>query len=129
MIQLSKYIVILFALFLIFASFLLFFKPYKTKEIISKAGSTYFINYLELSIRLLVGVAFVLSSTLTKYAIQFKIVGYFLIISALILMFVPIKKHNEFSRNAAHKLRPVYLKIGAPFSLIIAIILLIAFKN
>ncbi|NJM80582.1 MAG: hypothetical protein HC854_14945 [Flavobacterium sp.] len=128
MIVVAKYIVIFFGLALIFFSFLFFFKPQKAKEIIAKAGSTYLINYTELGIRLLIGIAFVISSKLALYVLQFKVVGYFLIVSALVLMCVPIKKHNQFSRNAAIKLKPIYLKICAPFSLAFGIIVVLAFK-
>ncbi len=129
MILIAKYIILLFGIFLIFSSFLMFFNPLKAKETIGKAGSTYLINYSELGIRLIIGIAFVLSSKIALYELQFKIVGYFLIVSALILMGVPIKKHNKFSKNAADKLKPVYLKFCAPFSLFFGIVLLIAFKN
>ncbi len=123
----AKYIVVFFGVALIFFSFLFFFRPQKAKDIIAKAGSTYLINYTELGIRLLIGIAFVLSSKIAIYEFQFKIIGYFLIVSALVLMCVPIKKHNQFSRNAANKLKPIYLKICAPFSLIFGIILLFSF--
>ncbi|VXB75778.1 conserved membrane hypothetical protein [Flavobacterium sp. 9AF] len=129
MIVIAKYTVLLFGLFLIYASFFFFFKPFKAKEIIAKAGSTYFINYLELVTRLIIGLAFIISSEKSNFQIQFNIVGYFLVISALILMIVPIKKHNQFSRKAADKLKPIYLKISAPISLFLGILLLIAFKN
>lgn len=127
MVDFAKYIVVFFGVFLIFSSFILFFYPYRAKEIIGKAGSTFLINYTELGSRLLIGIAFVISSKIALYEWQFKVVGYFLIVSALVLMCVPIKKHNQFSRNAANKLKPIYLKICAPFSLIIGIILLLAF--
>lgn len=127
MIDFAKYIVVFFGVFLLFSSFLLFFYPYKAKEIIGKAGSTYLINYTELGSRLLIGVAFVVSSEIALYELPFKITGYFLIVSALVLMAVPIKKHNQFSRKAADKLKPIYLKICAPFSLIIGILLLLSY--
>lgn len=127
MLVIAKYVVVFFGLALIFFSFLFFFRPQKAKEIIGKAGSTYLINYTELGIRLVIGIAFVLSSKIAIYELQFKIIGYFLIVSALVLMCVPIKKHNQFSRNAADKLKPIYLKICAPFSLVFGIILLLSF--
>lgn len=129
MLFIAKYIVVFFGLFLIFSSFLLFFKPQKSREVIGKAGSTYLINYMELGIRLLIGVAFIISSKIAFYEYQFKIIGYFLMASALILMCVPIKKHNKFSRNAADKLKPLYLKICAPFALVFGIIVVLSFKN
>lgn len=129
MIGLAKYTVILFGFFLIGVGFLMIFKPEKTKEIITKAGSTYLINYTELGIRLLIGIAFVLSSELANYKLQFKVIGYFLIVSALVLMCLPIKLHNKFSRKEANQLKPIYLKIVGPISIFFGIILIIAFNK
>lgn len=121
----SKSIVFAFGIFLIFSGFLMFLNPEKARIIIGKAGSTYLINYSELGIRLLIGIAFVYSSLYSIHEFYFKIVGCFLIISALILMLVPIKKHNQFSKKAAEMLKPVYLKICAPFSIAFGVILLL----
>ncbi len=126
MIIITNLIIVFFGLFIIFSGFLMFFKPEKVREIIAKAGSTYLINYTELGIRLLIGIAFGYTSLYSIYELQFKVIGYFLIISALILMLVPIKKHNQFSRKAAEKLKPVYLKICAPFSILFGCIIIYA---
>lgn len=128
MIDFAKYIVVFFGVFLLFSSFILFFYPFKAKEIIGKAGSTYLINYTELSIRLLIGVAFVVSAEIALYEIQFKIIGYFLILSALVLMCLPIKTHHAFARKASDYLKPIHLKSCAPFSLFCGILILMAFK-
>lgn len=129
MIVASKYIIILFGLFLVYAGFLMFFKPEKVRTIIGKAGSTYLINYTELGIRLIIGIAFLISSLFSIYELQFKIIGYFLMISALLLMLVPIKTHNNFAKNAAEKLKPIYLKICAPFAIFLGALLLISIYN
>ena len=129
MIVIAKYSIVLFGLFLIFSSFLMFFKPEKTRQIIGKAGSTYLINFLELGCRLLVGIAFIISSKIAIYELQFKVVGYFLVVSALVIMCIPIKKHNAFSKRAAEKLKPSYLKICGLFSLFLGYIILFSFKN
>ena len=102
------FIVVLFGVFLIFAGFLMIFNPEKTKEIISKAGSTYLINYTELGIRLILGMAFYCISLMSIYKFYFKSIGIFLIVTSLLLMCLPINLHNKFSRNAANKLKPIY---------------------
>ena len=129
MIIIANLIIVFFGLFIVFSGLLMFFKPEKVREIIAKAGSTYLINYTELGIRLLIGIAFVYSSLFSIYELQFTIIGYFLITSALLLMLVPIKKHNQFSRKAAEKLKPIYLKICAPFAIFLGTLLLVAIYN
>lgn len=125
----AKCTIILFGLFLVYAGFLMFFKPGKVRTIIGKAGSTYFINYAELISRLLIGVCFIIVSKEVIYELYFKIFGYFLIGSAIILMCVPIKTHHNFAKNAAEKLKPIYLKICAPFSILFGVLIILALKR
>lgn len=122
----SKYIIICFGLFLIYSGFLMFINPEKVMAIIGKAGSTILINYGELIIRLLLGISFVISAEANVYQEYFTIFGYFLIISALILMLIPMKTHHKFSTKAAETLKPIYLRICAPFSIGFGILILLA---
>ena len=122
---LSYFVVILFALFLMFSGFLMFFKPENVRKTIAKAGSTYMINYSELVIRLFIGIAFYIVSLFSIYELFFSVFGYFLIFSALILMLVPIKTHNQFSRRASEFLKPNYLKFISPISIISGLLLLL----
>ena len=115
-------IIVLFGIFLIFCGFIMFFYPEKAKQIISKAGSTFTINYAELGIRLLVGLAFVFVET--KFENVYNYFGYFLVVSALLLMILPIKKHNQFSKNASNYLKPIYLKILSPISIVFGILII-----
>ncbi|MES2863929.1 MAG: hypothetical protein V4666_07405 [Bacteroidota bacterium] len=115
-------IIVFFGVFLIFCGFIMFFYPEKAKQIISKAGSTFMINYAELGIRLIVGLAFVFVET--KFENVYNYFGYFLIVSALLLMILPIKKHNQFSKNASNYLKPIYLKILSPLSIAFGILVI-----
>ena len=122
----SKYIIICFGLFLIYSGFLMFINPEKARAIIGKAGSTFAINYGELIIRLLLGISFVISAGVNAYQQYFTIFGYFLIISAVILMLTSMKTHHKFSTKAAETLKPIYLRICAPFSIGFGILILLA---
>ncbi|MES2810840.1 MAG: hypothetical protein V4670_00080 [Bacteroidota bacterium] len=115
-------IIVLFGLFLIWSSFMMFFKPEKVKTIIAMAGSTYFINYTELITRVIIGFALIKVISIQEFI--YDSIGYFLIITAVILMLLPIKLHNKFSVKAAEKLKPVHLKICAPISLIMGILVI-----
>ena len=122
----SKYIIICFGLFLIYSGFLMFLNPEKARTIIGKAGSTILINYGELIVRLLLGISFVISAEANTYQQYFTIFGYFLIISAVILMLTSMKTHHKFSTKAAETLKPIYLRICAPFSIGFGILILLA---
>jgi uncharacterized protein YjeT (DUF2065 family) len=122
----SKVIIICFGLFLIYSGFLMFINPEKARTIIGKAGSTIVINYGELIVRLILGISFVFCAKTNLYEQYFSIFGYFLIISAIILMFTPMKTHHKFSTKAAETLKPIYLRICAPFSIAFGLLLLYA---
>lgn len=120
----SKGIIICFGVFLIYSGFLMFINPEKARATIRKAGSTFVINYGELVIRLVLGISFVISAKTNPYEQYFSIFGYFLIISAVVLMLTPMKIHHKFSTKAAKTLKPVYLRICSPFSILFGCIIL-----
>lgn len=117
-----KIIILSFGIFLIWSSYLMFFKPIKTKSIIALAGSTLSINLFELLLRLIVGIAFVYFKS--SHEIVFKTIGYFFIFSAIFIMLIPMRIHNSFSRKAAEKLKPIYLKFTSIISLIAGFLLI-----
>ena len=122
----SKSIVFAFGMFLIFSGFLMFLNPERARAIIGKAGSTIVINYGELIVRLFLGISFVISAKTNAYELYFRFFGYFLIISAVILMLTPMKTHHKFSTKAAETLKPMYLRICAPFSIGFGLLILVA---
>mgnify|MGYP006142037163 FL=1 len=122
----SKGIIICFGVFLIYSGFLMFLNPEKARAIIGKAGSTFVINYGELVTRLVLGICFVICAKMNAYEQYFSIFGYFLIISAVILMLTPMKTHHKFSTKAAEALKPIYLRICAPFSIAFGLLILVA---
>lgn len=68
---LSKYTVILFGLFLISVGFLMLFAPTKARNILTKAGSTNFVNYTEITVRMIPAAAMVLYADFSLYPIFF----------------------------------------------------------
>ena len=104
----------------------MFFQPEIIRKTIRKAGSTKFINYVELLTRMLPGIAFILYSKYSNYMIIFNVIGYFIILSSIILLLIPRKIHNRFSVQCAEILKPNYFKIISPFSIIIGIILIVS---
>ncbi len=115
---LSKFIVIAFGVFLILVGFLMLFNPKKARATIAKAGSTNFINYGEITIRLIISIALILYADFCRYPEIFEILGWFMFITSLILYLVPRKIHHSFSSKAATTLKPIYLRLLFPFSML-----------
>jgi hypothetical protein len=82
---LAKWIVILFGCFLISAGFLMLFYPSKARAIIGKAGSTNFINYAEITIRMIPAAALIIYADFSKYPEVLSVLGWFIIITSLVL--------------------------------------------
>lgn len=120
----AKYTIILFGLFFIFIGFLMFFNPKKARSILRKAGSTNLINYGEITIRMIPATALIIYANLSKFPEVFKIFGWFMLITSLVLYFVPKHLHHNFSNKAADVLKPLYFQFISPFSIIIGIVII-----
>ena len=124
MIILAKWIVILFGAFFMFAGIVMLFKPKIARATLQKAGSTKLINYAEITIRMIPAMALILYSDVSKFPIAFKIVGWFMLITSLVLYLVPRQMHHRFSLKSANILQPLYFQIISPFSMLIGIIII-----
>lgn len=124
MIFFSKVVVCLFGMFLISSGMLMMLVPSKVREIIGKAGSTNFINYSEITLRMIPAAAFIVCSDHSLFPGYFKIFGWFMIATSLILFCIPRKLHHDFSLKCAEFLKPVYLKIISPAAILFGVILI-----
>ncbi|MDQ3552646.1 MAG: hypothetical protein M3413_14105 [Bacteroidota bacterium] len=116
MVFIAKWIVLLFGLFLIAAGFLMLFAPEKARATLRKAGSTNFINYAELIIRMIPAVGLILYAQFSRYPLPFQVLGWFMLVTSIILCFIPRKMHHNYSMKSADILKPVYFRLLSPFS-------------
>jgi len=115
----AKWVVLLFGSFIIFAAFFMLFAPKKARATLRKAGSTNFINYAEITLRIIPATALILYADFSKFPDAFKIFGWIMLITSFILYFVPRKMHHKFSRKSADILSPIYLQLISPFAFIL----------
>ena len=115
-IEIAKWVVIFFGIFIIFIGFLMFINPKKARTTLRKAGSTNFINYMEITIRLIPAIALILYSDFSKFPEAFKIFGWIMLITSLILYAVPRTIHHKFSMKSADILKPIYFQVISPFA-------------
>jgi len=117
-ITMAKYIVILFGAFIIFAGFLMLFRPKKARKTLQLAGSTNMINYTEITLRFIIAIALIVYAEFSKIPEVFTILGWFMLITSLILYAVPRKLHHQFSLRSAEILKPSYFQFIAPLAYI-----------
>jgi len=123
---LTKYIVICFGLFLIGVGFLMLLDPKKARKILKKAGSTPLINFGELTIRMIPAAAMILYADLSKYPEFFKLLGWFMLVTSVLLLLVPRKYHHGYALWCASFLSPIYIRSIAPFSFLFGFFMLYA---
>lgn len=76
MITLAKWTVILFAVFIIAVGLLMLFAPEKARATLRKAGSTNFINYAEITIRMIPAIGIIVYADYSKYPDVFNLFGW-----------------------------------------------------
>ena len=123
----AKWITIIFGLFFILVGIIMLFNPKKAREILRKAGSTNFINYAEITLRIIPAVALILAADVSKYPEIFKIFGWFMLCTSFLLYFVPRRIHHKFSTRATDILKPIYFQLISPFACIIGILIIYSF--
>lgn len=122
----AKITVIIFGIFIISSGFLMLFMPEKARQILRKAGSTNFINYAEITIRMIPAAGLILASDFSKFPLFFKFLGWFMLITSLILYFVPRRFHHNYSLKAAEILKPLYFQMISPLAFLFGAVLIYA---
>ena len=117
-ILLAKWTVVAFGIFLILVGFLMLFAPKIARATLRKAGSTNFINYAEITIRMIPAIAMILYADFCRYPEFFMLLGWFMFATSIVLYFVPRKYHHNFSNKAADILKPTYVRFLFPFSML-----------
>ena len=117
----AKWTIVAFGIFFIGVGLIMLFSPQKARQILRKAGSTNFINYAEITIRMIPAAALILSADISKYPEVFKIFGWFMLCTSLVLYFVPRHIHHRFSLKAADVLKPAYFQLISPFAFVFGV--------
>lgn len=112
----AKWIVIFFGIFLILVGFLMLFAPSMARQTLRKAGSTNFINYSEITIRMIPATGLILYGEFSKSPDLFSVLGWFMIITSLLLYIVPRRIHHSYSLRWAEIIKPFYFQLISPFS-------------
>lgn len=115
----SKWTVVIFGLFFMGVGFLMLFNPIKARYILRKAGSTNIINYAEITIRIIPAIALILSANISKFPEVFKVFGWFMLATSIVLYFIPRQLHHNFSLKCADMLKPLYFQFISHFSFLI----------
>ena len=120
----AKWAVLPFGVFFVSVGLIMLFKPQKARQILRKAGSTNFIIYAEITLRMVPATAFIVAADQSNYPMGFKVFGWFMLITSHLLYFVPRQIHHNYSIKAANILKPFYFQLIAPFAFAIGILII-----
>lgn len=90
-------IVLLAAIWLIGLAAVSLVKPERAKDFLHRFASSALTHFLEVFVRLIVGVAFVVYSSQMKFSVVVTGFGWMLILTTVVLFFVPWKLHRRFA--------------------------------
>lgn len=121
---LCRVIVFIFGLWLIGVSIFILIIPRVALDTLSKFASTTLINYTELILRLIVGLGIYGLAQYTNYPHLLKLVGLFLIATAIILILIPREWHHKYAIWWANKLKPWQIRVCAPISFVAGCIMI-----
>ncbi len=98
--------------------FFMILNPQKALGYLGKMASTNLINYSEITLRLIAGVALWRYSEFSKAPELLHVIGLFLAFTAIVLFLVPRKWHAAYAVWWSRKLSPAMVRLSAPFSLV-----------
>lgn len=100
--------------------------PDRALRVLRLTASTRTVNNSEQGLRLLVGLALVLRSPASKLPELFQIAGWFIILSSLVLLVLPLRWHSAYAIWWADRFKPVTVRLIAPMSALAGIGLIYA---
>jgi hypothetical protein len=121
LINIAKFIVILFGIFLVGVGLLMLMNPEKAREYLRQAGSNNLINYTEITIRMIPAAGLVLYSEFSKFPEIFNYIGWFMIGTSIVLYFVPRRLHHRYALMCADILKPPLIRGASPFSILFGV--------
>jgi hypothetical protein len=100
--------------------------PETALRVLRLTASTRTVNNVEQGLRLLAGCALLLRSPASKLPQSFEVAGWFIILSSLVLLVLPLRWHSAYAAWWAGRLRPAAVRMFAPVSALAGISLIYA---
>lgn len=97
------------------AAFMAFW-PERALGVLRLTASSRLINNVEQGLRLAAGAALILRSPTSKLPATFEIVGWFIVLSSLVLLVLPLRWHSAYAIWWADRLAPSAVRMVAPLS-------------
>lgn len=97
--QLAQIIIILSAIFFLFLGVIALFKPTLAAGFLLRFATSAKLHYIELSVRIALGLAFVFGAEQTAFPQIIRLFGQLLIGTSLVLALLPWRWHQKFAKT------------------------------
>jgi len=104
-------------LWLIAVGALMAVRPDRCLHILSLTASSHRVNLIEQGLRLIAGIAMVVRAPLSKLPELFGIGGWFIVVTSLALMVIPLRWHSGYAVWWAKRLPHWAVRFVSPFSI------------
>jgi hypothetical protein len=101
---------------LIGAAVFMAFGPERALLVLRLTASSRLINNVEQGLRLAAGAALILRSPASKLPAAFEVAGWFIVLSSLMLLVLPLRWHSAYAIWWADRLPPMAVRLVAPLS-------------
>lgn len=113
-------------LWLIYTAALMALRPANALRMLRLTASTRTVNNIEQGLRSLAGLALLFRSPASKIPQAFEVAGWFIFLSSLALLVLPLKWHSAYAIWWADHLTPTSVRLVAPISALAGIGLIYA---
>jgi hypothetical protein len=104
------------ALWLIGTGALMALRPKHALHVLSLTASTRKVNNVEQGLRLSAGIALLLRAPASKLPMFFEVAGWFIVLSSLVLLVIPLRWHAAYACWWADRLPVIAVRAVAPLS-------------
>jgi hypothetical protein len=122
----TQILVIISGVWLIAVSILMFVSPQSAIRYVGKAASTNLINYSELTLRGIWGIALMSFAEFSKFPQILGVFGVFILVTTAILFLVPRKWHARYAMWCSNNLTAPLVRFLSPLSLAFGVFLIYA---
>lgn len=114
----SQWLAVLIGVWLIGLSLFMLLAPQRALGVLAAMGSTPLIHFGEMAGRIAAGLVLMLASVVSRSPQVVNLIGAFLIVSAVVLMFLPRRWHAAYSTWWAKRIPVWAVRLSAVFSIL-----------
>jgi hypothetical protein len=119
---LSRIVVVAFGVFLIGFAVVMFVKPLLAERFLRLFASSASAHYIEQLVRMVTGLAIIYLAPTMRFSVAFRVFGWVIVVTTLVLLVVPWQWHHRFGKWAI-PLAIRHMRLYALGALILAMVL------